>query len=350
VSKLSWLRRSEPETFARIEHVLLPHDWLTFRLTGELVTDRGDASGTGYWSPAEGRYRLDLLALVDDGKEWAGSLPDVLGPWDQAGALTPGAAGALGLTTGTPVAAGTGDNMAAALGIGLRPGEIAVSLGTSGTVFATSDRPGRDPSGAVTGFADATGHFLPLVCTLNASLVTEAVGRLLSAEHEALDELALAAPAGAGGLVLVPYLAGERTPNRPDATGTLHGIRTDVSRGFLARAAFEGVVCGLLEGLDALGAVGVPTESGRLVLVGGGGRSAAYRTVLASLAGRPVTVPGHDEIVSAGAALQAAVLASRSSPDEIAEAWGLRDGLLVDPGPDMGVSGEIRRRYADARG
>ncbi len=350
VTKLSWLRRSEPATLARIEHVLLPHDWLTFRLTGELVTDRGEASGTGYWSPSENRYRFDLLALVDDGKEWAGSLPRVLGPWDQAGGLTPDAAGALGLTPGTPVAVGTGDNMAGALGIGLVPGEIAISIGTSGTVFATSDRPGRDPSGAVTGFADATGHFLPLVCTLNASLVTEAVGRLLSAGHELLDQLALAAPAGAGGLVLVPYLAGERTPNRPDATGTLHGIRTDISRELLARAAFEGVVCGLLEGLDALGAVGVPTSSGRLVLAGGGGRSVAYRTVLASLAGRPVTVPAHDEIVSAGAALQAAVLASRSTPDDLIGAWGLREGLVVDPGPDAGASAGIRRRYADARG
>ncbi len=350
VSKLAWLRRSEPDTFARIEHVLLPHDWLTFRLTGELVTDRGEASGTGYWSPTEDRYRLDVLARVDDGKEWEASLPDVVGPWDRAGTLTPEAADSLGLRPGTPVAAGTGDNMAAALGIGLRPGEIAVSIGTSGTVFATSHRPPGDPSGAVTGFADATGHFLPLVCTLNASLVTEAVGRLLSADHQALDQLALAAPPGADGLVLVPYLAGERTPNRPDATGTLHGIRPDVSRESLARAAFEGVVCGLLEGLDALGAVGVPTGSGRMVLVGGGGRSAAYRTVLASLAGRPVTVPGHEEIVSAGAALQAAVLASRASPDEITRAWGLRDGLLVDPGPDARRSAEIRCRYADARG
>jgi xylulokinase len=169
-------------------------------------------------------------------------------------------------------------------------------------------------------------------------------------DHESLDELALAAPAGAGGLVLVPYLAGERTPNRPDATGTLHGIRTDVSRQVVARAAFEGVVCGLLEGLDALRAVGVPTESGRLVLVGGGSHSDAYRHVLASLAGRPVTVPGSDEIVSAGAAFQAAVLASGAGVDEVTEAWGLRKGAVVDPGPEAGAAGEIRRRYADARG
>ncbi len=350
VTKLAWLRRREPGSFTRLGFVLLPHDWMTFRLTGHMVTDRGDASGTGYWSPSEDRYRLDLLELVDPDTDWAPSLPTVLGPWEPAGALTSEAARALGLVVGTPVAVGTGDNMAAALGIGLRPGEVAVSIGTSGTVFATWDRPAHDPTGAVAGFADATGRFLPLVCTLNATLVTEAVGRLTAVDRPVLDELALQAPAGAGGLVLVPYLAGERTPNRPLATGTLYGIRPDVSRENLARAAFEGVVCGLLEGLDALGGAGVPVEEGRLVLVGGGARSAAYRQVLASLADRSVSVPVHDEIVSAGAALQAAVLVSGLGVDDVADAWGLRDGVLVEPGGDAGASREVRRRYAAARG
>jgi xylulokinase len=350
VTKLAWLRRCEPDTFARIRHVLLPHDWLTFRLTGQFVTDRGDASGTGYWSPSGEEYRLDLLAVVDEARDWANSLPMVLGPWDQAGDLTGTAADALGLTTGTPVAVGTGDNMAAALGIGLRPGEVAVSIGTSGTVFATSSEPTSDLAGAVAGFADATGRFLPLVCTLNASLVTEAFGRLLAVDHLGLDDLALRAPAGSGGLLLVPYLAGERTPNRPRATGALHGIRPDVSRELLARAAFEGVVCGLLEGLDALGAAGVVTDAGRLVLVGGGARSSAYRQVLASLSGRAVTVPDHGEIVSAGAAVQAAVQVSESGADEVAEAWGLRNGVLVETGPEAAGSAAIRQSYADARG
>jgi xylulokinase len=349
VTKLAWLRRRQPEVFAQIGHVLLPHDWLTFRMTGRFVTDRGDASGTGYWSPSEDRYRLDLLALVDPVTEWADRLPTVLGPWDRAGPLTAAAADRLGLVKGTTVAVGTGDNMAAALGIGLRPGETAISVGTSGTVFTTSDRPTGDPTGAVAGFADATGHFLPLVCTLNATLVTDAVGRLLAVDRPVLDELALRAPTGAGGLVLVPYLAGERTPNRPRATGTLAGIRPDVDRAALARAAFEGVVCGLLDGLDALSAVGVPTDGGRLVLVGGGARSVAYRHVVASLSGRPVTVPDPDEIVSAGAALQAAVAVSGAGVEEITEAWGLRGGSLVGPGPDAEASGEVRRRYADAR-
>ena len=350
VTKIAWLRRCEPDTFARIGHLLLPHDWLTYRLTGRFVTDRGDASGTGYWSPEEGRYRIDLLELIDGDTDWAGSLPTVLGPWDQAGSLTTEAAAALGLPVGTPVAAGTGDNMAGALGTGLRPGEVAISIGTSGTVFAQSEQPVQDPTGAIAGFADATGRYLPLVCTLNAALVTAAFGRLLSVDHSELDDLALAAPSGCDGLVLVPYLAGERTPNRPDATGTLEGIRSDVSRELLARAAFEGVVCSLLDGLDALEAAGVPTRTGRLVLLGGGARSSAYRQILATLAGRPVTVPYDDEIVSAGAAVQAAALATGSDPTEIAEAWGLREGETIAPGAGSATSEEVRRRFAEARG
>ncbi len=350
VTKLAWLRRCEPETFALVARVLLPHDWLTYRLTGALVTDRGDASGTGYWSPAENSYRIDLLELVDDEVDWVAALPTVLGPWDQAGTLTGEAAGQLGLPPGTPVAAGTGDNMAGALGVGLRSGEVAVSIGTSGTVYARSDRPTQDPNGAVAGFADATGRFLPLVCTLNATMVTSAVGRVLGVDHDGLDHLALSAAPGSEGMVLVPFLAGERTPNRPDATGTLQGIRTEVSRGAVARAAFEGVVCSLLEGLDALTAVGVPIGDDRLVLVGGGSRSAAYRQVLASLAGRPVVVPGAEEIVAAGAALQAAVLVTGSTPAGIADAWGLRSGTTTEPGPEAATAGGIRQRYAEARG
>jgi len=350
IAKLSWLRRCEPDTFARIGHLLLPHDWLTYRLTGRFITDRGDASGTGYWSPRGDRYRIDLLELIDSDKDWANALPTVLGPWDQAGSLTAEAAAALGLPVGTPVAAGTGDNMAGALGTGLRPGEVVVSIGTSGTVFAQSERPVQDPTGAIAGFADASGRYLPLVCTLNATLVTAAIGRLLSVDHSGLDDLALAAPSGSDGLVLVPYLVGERTPNRPDATGTLRGIRSDVSRELLARAAFEGVVCSLLDGLDALEAAGVPTRIGRLVLLGGGARSSAYRQILATLAGRPVTVPHEHEIVTAGAAVQAAVLATGSDPTEVAEAWDLREGAATAPGASSVTSEEVRSRFVEARG
>jgi xylulokinase len=318
-------------------------------LTGQFVTDRGDASGTGYWSPRENRYRIDLLSLVDEEVDWPELLPRVLGPWDVAGDLTAQSARELGLLRGIKVAPGTGDNMAGALGLGLRAGDVAVSIGTSGTVFATSDHPAQDPTGAVAGFADATGRFLPLVCTLNATLVTNAVARLLDVDFATLEKLALGAPAGSGGVTLVPYLAGERTPNRPEATGTLFGIRTDVSRELVARAAFEGVVCGLLEGLDALNVVGVPT-TGQLLLIGGGAKSRAYREVLATLSNRSVVVPDETEIVAAGACVQAAIMESTSDVDAIVNSWSLGSGEIVEPGNGSLDAEGIRHRYASARG
>ncbi|HEX2486665.1 MAG TPA: xylulokinase, partial [Myxococcota bacterium] len=340
VTKLAWLRRVEPDVFARLARVALPHDWLTLRLAGAFVTDRGDASGTGYWGPADGRYATELLERVEP-REWEAALPAVLGPSDAAGRLRPQAAAELGLAPGALVAAGTGDNMAAALGLGLAPGDVALSLGTSGTVYTVAERATADATGAVAGFADAGGRFLPLVCTLNATRVTDTVARLLGLERDAFDAAALAAPAGAGGLVLVPYLDGERTPNRPTATGTLSGLRTGATREALARAAVEGVVCGLLDGLDALAAAlaGAPsgraTGSGgeRLLLVGGGARSPAYQRVVADLAGSPVTVPAGREHVAAGACVQAAAALCRKPPSEIAAAWSLGAGPVVAPDP-----------------
>ena len=335
ITKLHWLHRNEPETFRRIATVLLPHDWLTFRLTGRRTTDRGDASGTGYWSPRQGRYRNDLLELVTDDIDWDAALPEVLAPDAIAGEWR---------GAGIPVAAGTGDNMAAALGLGLRPGDLALSLGTSGTAFTVSpDAPG-DPTGTVAGFADATGRFLPLVCTMNATKVTDTVARLLGVDHARFDSLALEASAGAGGLVLVPHLDGERTPNRPAATGMLTGFRNDATPSQLARAAVEGVVCNLLAGAEALGP---GCAHGRVFLIGGAARSLAYRRVVADLTGRAVLVPNDDELVAAGAAVQAAAIHHGRDFSRIADAWELGRGETVEP--DDGVDRvAIRAAYADA--
>src|SRR3954469_22373270 len=282
ISKLSWMHRSEPDNWARVVTVMLPHDWMTYRLTGEVVTDRGDASGTGYWSPMTGAYRWDILSIIDSDRDWSGVVPRVLGPFEVAGSWGD-----------TVVGPGTGDNMAAALGLGLREGDVVMSFGTSGTVYARCDVPIADPSGAVAGFADATGRYLPLVCTLNATKVTDAVARLLGVDHEQFDALALAAAPGAGGLTMLPYFDGERTPNRPKATGHLEGLRSDVTREQIAHAAVEGVVCGLLDGLDALqAATGTPQ---RVIMIGGGARSSAYRRVLADLCDLPIVVADGDQ-------------------------------------------------------
>ena len=330
ISKVAWLKAHEPKNYARVSSLLLPHDWLTFMLTGRMTTDRGDASGTGYWSPAEGRWRPDLLRQIDAERDWSAALPLVLAPFETAGVLQPAAANALGLGSGEVVVGpGTGDNMAAALGIGLRPGDVVISLGTSGTVYAASDTPTADATGAVAGFADATGRYLPLVCTLNAMKVTDAVARLLAFD-------------------------GERTPNRPEATGLLAGLRSGVTRGQLARASVEGVVCGLLDGLDALGAAGVPT-TGRLFLIGGGSRSGAFRRVVADLTGRSVHVPDADEHVATGACLQAAAVwraregrATDGLLSELTSNWKLGGGTVVEP--DMSVDrAAIRSSYRTAR-
>jgi xylulokinase len=329
VTKLRWLRRAEPALADRVRSVLLPHDWLTLRLGSEgPVTDRGDASGTGYFAPADGTYRPELLVAAFGAEP---RLPRVAGPAEAVGRTAAGAV----------LGPGTGDNMGAALGLGLGPGDVVVSLGTSGTVFAVATTPGRDATGAVAGFADATGRFLPLVCTLNAARVLDAGRRLLGVDPAEFDALALAAPPGAGGLTLVPYLEGERTPDLPDATGRLVGMTlANSTREHLARAVAEGVVCALADGLDALVAQGVTPR--RVLLIGGGARSAAVRAVAAALVGVPVEAPEPAEYVALGAARQAAwVLAGTPEPP----AWP----VSTVPVDGAGEAAEVRVSYARAR-
>jgi xylulokinase len=254
----------------------------------------------------------------------------------------------VGTWDGAVVAPGTGDNMAAALGAALRPGDVAISLGTSGTVATVAAAATADAGGAVCGFASADGAFLPLVCTLNATRVTDTIGTLLGLDHEQLDAAALGTPLGAGGLVVLPYFDGERTPNRPKATGVLSGLRTSTSPAEVARAAFEGVVCAQLDGLDHLASV-VGALDGRLVLVGGGAHSAAYRRILADVAGRPVDVLRSDEQVAAGACVQAAAVLHQRAPGEVATAWNLAAADVIEPSPSSDAVAELRAAYAARR-
>lgn len=327
VTKLRWLRDHEPQLAERVAAVLLPHDYLTFRLCGRKATDRGDASGTGYWSPASGEYRHDLL-LRAFGRDL--ELPKVLGPAEPAGETA----------TGLLVGPGTGDNMGAALGLGLEAGDVVVSLGTSGTAFAVSELPTADASGDVAGFADATGRFLPLVCTLNASRVLTATAALLGVGLDDFSDLALAAPAGAGGLVLLPYLDGERTPNLPDSSGSLHGLtRSNLTPANVARAAVEGMLCGLADAVDALRRTGVRPR--RVLLIGGAAASAAVREIAATVFDVPVVVPAEGQYVARGAALQAAwALAGGELPT-----WPVATVARFEPHPEQ----QVRDAYAAAR-
>ncbi|MGQ0616059.1 MAG: xylulokinase [Acidimicrobiia bacterium] len=354
ITKLAWLADHEPATFARLGTLLQPHDYLIYRLTGRLVTDRGDASGTGYWSPAEERWLPDVLDRVigsppGGAESWLQRLPEVLGPEEPSDYTVASAHDFLGLRGRPLCGPGTGDTMAAALGSGMQPGDVAVSVGSSGAVMAVTDEPTKDGSGAVAGFADATGRFLPLVSTLNAAGVNETFARLLGVDLKGLERLALRCDPGSGGVVLVPHLAGERTPNRPDATGTISGLRPDSTREQLARAAFEGVICSLLEGLDALRAAGVDCDSGRLLLIGGGARSSAFRRILADLSGRAVTVAHAEELTAAGACVQAAAVLHERPPAEVAQAWGLATGPAVEPQPAaVDSAGAVRAQFREA--
>ncbi|MBO0830436.1 MAG: xylulokinase [Actinobacteria bacterium] len=326
VTKLRWLAAREPANAARVARVMLPHDWLTWRLgAAEPVTDRGDASGTGYFATPKGQW-LPEVAAAALGHEPA--LPRVAAPGEAVGQTAGGAV----------LGPGTGDNMAAALGLGLGPGEVAVSIGTSGTAFAVTADPAADPSGAVAGFADATGQFLPLVCTINAGLVLSAAAAMTGTDLAGLAARALAAEPGASGVTLLPYFDGERTPNLPLATGVISGLTTaNGTAENLARAAIEGVLCSLAEAVALLGG-----EQRRVLLIGGGARSPAVCALAPGIFGADVEVPAPEEYVALGAARQAAwALAGTPQPPS----WPRPPSRRYSGVPQA----EVRDRYAALR-
>ena len=341
ITKLRWLRDHEPDNAARVAAVCLPHDWLSWRIGGHgpksqggdgdltaLFTDRSDASGTGYWSPFDNDYRLDLLELAL-GKTV--TLPRLVGPSEAAGSTV----------GGVLIGPGAGDNAAAALGLGLAASDVSISLGTSGVVSAISPAPMGDPTGLVAGFADATGAFLPLACTLNASRIIDAATRLLGLSYDQVADLALAAPAGADGLTLVPYFEGERTPNKPHATASIHGmtLRNSTPEHF-ARAFVEGLLCCQADGLDAMVALGFTPQ--RIFLIGGGAKSPATRQIAPCVFGREVIVPPDGEYVAAGAARQAAwVLSGADQPPT----WPIEGSQTFSGSP----SPQVRQQYSAVR-
>lgn len=323
VTSLAWLRRHEPEVVAAAAGVRLPHDHLTERLTGSAVTDRGDASGTGWWSPTTGEYAAEVLTLPAVDLDPA-LLPTVLGAGVPAGTVTAAAAADLGVREGIVVGAGTGDNMAAALGLGLEPGSPVISLGTSGTAYVTSPTPAADPSGVVAGFADADGGYLPLVCTLNCTLAIDRIAGWLGIDRDAA--------ASSTDCVVLPYLDGERTPDLPSAAGTFLGLRHDTTPEQILRAAYEGAVAGLLDGLDTMRDTGAEVaDDAQVVLLGGGARGSAWREVIGRASGRALLLPDADELVALGAAVQAAAVLSGTAAREVARRWDTSAGRRIDP-------------------
>ncbi|MEU7099203.1 xylulokinase [Streptomyces longwoodensis] len=316
VTKWAWLAENEPAAVRATRAVRLPHDYLTERLTGEGTTDRGDASGTGWWASSTEAYDPEILAHV--GLDQA-LLPRVVRPGEVAGTVH---RHDLPFSKGTLVAPGTGDNAAAALGLGLRPGTPVLSLGTSGTVYAVSRHRPADPTGTVAGFADAHGDWLPLACTLNCTLAVDRLAALLGLDRGAVEP--------AGGVTLLPYLDGERTPNLPHAAGLLHGLRHDTTAGQILQAAYDGAVHALLAALDLV----LDTDADRsapLLLIGGGARGTAWQQTVRRLSGRPVQVPEARELVALGAAAQAAGLLTGEDPAAVARRWDTARGPVLEP-------------------
>lgn len=331
-SKVRWMAENERSHADRVHAIALPHDWLSWQLQGgkdfaQLFTDRSDASGTGYFDPTTSSYRRDILAraLLSD-REIV--LPKIADPATFAGVTT----------QGIPIAAGAGDNAAAALGVQAEPGDVVISLGTSGTAFAVSTTPTHDSSGAVAGFADATGRFLPLVCTLNAARIFDAATSILGKSHDEVGALALSSVPGAHGLSLLPYFEGERTPNRPDATGVFSGMNLSNSNpSDVARAMIEGMLSGLADAVQALVDLGVDVK--RILIIGGAAKNPAVGQIASALFGRPVLIPPAGEYVADGAARQAAWALSASAN---APVWDLGKATLIEAAPTPHVLEQYR--------
>ena len=302
--KILWLKRHEPANYAKLRHVLLPHDYLNFFLTGNYFMEFGDASGTALLDVRRRVWSRDAINAID--RKLADWLPPLSGSHEAAGTLRSELASRYGFATDVVVSAGGGDNMMGAIGTGnVAPGVVTASFGTSGTIYAFAGKPVTDPAGEIAAFCSSTGGWLPLLCTMNVTTVTEQVRALFNHDHGALNAAVAAAPAGAGGLVMLPYLAGERTPNVPDGSGVLLGLNNqNFTSGHIARAAMEGVTLGMNYGLRRLATLGVKAKEIRVT--GGGAKSPVWRQLMADVFGVPVVAMVEDEGAALGGALQAA--------------------------------------------
>ncbi|KAG2486961.1 hypothetical protein HYH03_014458 [Edaphochlamys debaryana] len=334
-TKVLWLKRNEPDVYDRTATVLLPHDYVNLYLTGRKVMECGDASGTGLMDIPGRRWDAAAVAAVDE--RLGGLLPPLVDEPNRAiGTLQPSAAADLGLPAGALVGPGSGDNAMSALGAGAASaGAVVVSLGTSGTIFAKSPTPVLDPSGLVCPFADATGAFLPLLCTLNCTRLPEEVREAFGLSHAELTALAEREPPGCGGATWLPYLIGERTPCWPHASGALLGLRPGCLRpGLLYRAALEGATLSLLSGFRRMVAAGL-APGGRLRLVGGGARNPLWRQIVADAFGMEVVLPAEADSAALGAALQAAAIAEGVAvADYVAAHPPPMEDLVVRPNPE----------------
>lgn len=325
--KILWLKRHEPGNFRRLRHVLLPHDYLNFHLTGNHFMEHGDASGTALLDVRSRTWSAAAMAAID--RNLADWLPPVSASHEAVGTLLPALAARYGLSADVIVSAGGGDNMMGAIGTGnVTPGVISASFGTSGTIYAHSNQPVVDPQGEIAAFCSSTGGWLPLLCTMNVTTVTEQTRTLFGTDHAGLERAVAATPPGADGLLMLPYLAGERTPNVPDGSGVLLGLTScNYQRGALARAAMEGVTLGMNYGLRRLAALGVKAKEIRIT--GGGAKSAVWRQIMADVFGVPVVGMVEEEGAALGGALQAAWCVARGEGRSRARISDFTEGVVA---------------------
>ena len=319
--KIRWLRNSHPDLYSRMAHILLPHDYLNYVLTGVIAMECGDASGTGLFDVRSRSWSAPILRAVDESRELAACLPPVIAPDVAIGTISNESARRFGLPAGIPVSPGGGDNMMAAIGTGnVDAGRLTMSLGTSGTLFSALDVPVVDPHGEIAAFRSSTGGWLPLLCTLNCTSATEIMRRPLGVGIDDFDNAITSVRAGSDGVTVVPFFAGERTPDLPNASATISGLNGhNSSANHILRATVEGVTFSLRYGLEELRRLGV--RSSEIMLTGGGARSTAWRGIVADVCDLPVNVLERDEGACFGAALQALWILERSAnrPIEIAE-------------------------------
>ena len=304
-SKVLWLKKTSPEAYRRMDCILLPHDYLNLYLTGERCMEMGDASGTGFLDIRQRCWSQKMLQAMDSERDLNDCLPPLLSRNEPIGYLRPEVADDLGLPAGIPAGIGGGDNMMGAIGTGnVRPGNMTMSLGTSGTVYAYSDQPVVDPKGDIAAFCSSTGGWLPLLCTMNCTVSTELLRDLLSADIAGFEAMISSTPRGAEGVMTLPFFKGERTPDLPNARGCIIGLNShNTTPSNLLRSAVEGATFALRYGIDQLSGLGV--NATEVVLTGGGGNSDTWRQIVADICALPVTVYQQDEGAAIGAALQA---------------------------------------------
>jgi xylulokinase len=347
-SKILWLKRHEPDAYARLAMVLLPHNYINYKLTGQMAMEYGDASGTGLMDIRERRWHPAALAAIDSGLE--AKLPALRHPLEPVGPMKAGAASTFGFED-VLVSSGGGDNMMGAIGTGnVTPGVCTISLGTSGTIYAYFDRPFSDPRGEIAAFCDSTGGWLPLLCTMNVTNTTELWKSVLDIDNTGLETRAVKAPAGSDGLLFLPFIDGERVPVLPQASGVFFGLnRATFDAAHMTRAVMEGTILNLGYGFGRMRELGLrPTQ---IRATGGGAKSRLWLKLVADVFQTPVVTLHEQEAAAFGAALQSIwcwknAHGQKTSIESLAAAVVRLEGPEVEPDPDVqGVYADAQRRF-----